>query len=468
MHIELPTAAAQLLQALHAAGHSAYAVGGCVRDSLRGHTPGDWDLCTSATPEQMQAIFAADRLLLNGAKHGTVAVVRGGKAYEITTYRLDGAYSDHRRPDRVDFVPDVHKDLARRDFTVNAMAWAPDEGLIDDFGGQADLAAGIIRCVGDPAARFAEDALRILRAVRFAAQLDFTIDPATAAAAVAARDTLQTIAAERLFAELDKLLAGPAAGRALARYGEILAGVIPEIAPCLGCQQGPGHIGDVWQHTAAAVGALPAVLRRDIDPGSSLDEKQRRMLRWALLLHDLAKPACRRTAKDGHIRFPGHNRQGAALAAAVFDRLKAPAYLREQVPPLIALHDTPLPDTDPAALRFLNRCRAQGAQALCCVKLADLAAHARTPAVLHRRQEARRFWRRTQRLQDACYTTARLAVNGADVLAAGIPAGPAVGQALQGLLEQVMDGTLPNERGALLAALEKSAQEPPAKAAPQP
>ena len=457
MHIELPPLAADLLAALHAAGCSAYVVGGCVRDSLLGRAPGDWDICTSAAPEQIKAVFAADRLLLAGEKHGTVAVLRGGKACEITTFRLDGTYSDHRRPDSVRFVPDVRQDLARRDFTVNAMAWSPEEGLVDAFGGQADLAAGIIRCVGDPSERFGEDALRILRALRFASQLDFTVEAGTAAAALALRDTLQTIAAERLFTELDKLLAGPAAGRVLAAHGDILAGVLPEIAPCIGCTQGAGHIGDVWQHTAAAVGALAA---------PEADEKQRRILLWTLLLHDMAKPACRAQGADGRIRFSGHNQRGAKLARSVLQRLRAPAYLIDAVPALVAIHDMPLPDSDPAALRLLARCGPQQLTRLCEVKLADLAAHAQTPAAARRRAETRRFRKRLARLQDACYTTGRLRVNGADVLAAGIKPGPAVGQALNALLEQVMDGALPNERSALLAALGQLAENPPAKKRP--
>ncbi len=455
LQIQLPSTVQALLAALQAAGCSAYVVGGCVRDSLLGRAPGDWDLCTAATPEQVKAVFAGDRLLLAGEKHGTVAVLRGGKAYEITTFRLDGAYGDNRRPDRVEFVPDVRLDLARRDFTVNAMAYSPAEGLIDAFGGRQDLAAGIIRCVGDARERFGEDALRILRAVRFAAQLDFTVENATAAAALTLRDTLQNIAAERLFAELDKLLAGPAAGRALAQYGGILAGAIPEISPCIGCTQGRGHIGDVWQHTAAAVGAVCCL------PGAALPPRQEQLLRWTLLLHDMAKPRCRTVDKDGRIRFHGHNRRGARLAGAVLRRLRTPAYLFEGVPELIAIHDAPLPEDPPAVLRLLAQYGPEKLALLCRVKLADLAAHADTPATRARREEVLRFAAQLEGLRGACYTVRRLRVNGADAQAAGIPAGPAVGQALHTLLERVMDEALPNERGALLAALQEISQKPP-------
>ena len=274
--IRLPRDAYRLLQTLRAAGHSAYVVGGCVRDSLLGRLPGDWDICTSARPDQLRAIFHDQRLILTGEKHGTVAVILHGKPYEITTYRLDGSYRDHRHPDSVQFVDDLAADLARRDFTVNAMAYAPGEGIIDLYGGRRDLAAGIVRCVGTPADRFAEDALRILRALRFTAKLGFTLEPATAAAALAARDTLRTVSAERLYAELDGLLLAPGAGKTLAQYGEILGGVVPEILPCIGCTQpGRWHCYDVWQpltcagRTPAACGCCAGLLFCTTSPSRS-------------------------------------------------------------------------------------------------------------------------------------------------------------------------------------------------------
>ena len=209
--ISIPAAASRLLGALRRAGFEAYVVGGCVRDSLLGRTPGDWDICTSARPEQVRTVFSAYRQILTGEKHGTVAVIVGGTPYEITTYRVDGQYHDSRHPDAVQFVPQVQPDLARRDFTINAMAYAPGEGLIDLYGGRSDLHACLMRCVGDPEERFAEDALRILRAVRLAAQLDFALEEATERAALDMRQSIQNISAERIYTELDKLLAAPAA-----------------------------------------------------------------------------------------------------------------------------------------------------------------------------------------------------------------------------------------------------------------
>ena len=278
--IRPPAQACALLAALEHAGHQAFVVGGCVRDSLLGREPEDWDICTSARPEQVEALFAGQRLLLKGKKHGTVAVVRDGRPWEITTFRQDGAYTDGRHPDSVRFVPCLREDLARRDFTVNAMAWSPSTGLIDPFGGQRDLQAKTLRCVGDPDARFREDALRILRAVRFAAQLGFELEQATGKAALRARDSVHLLAVERVFTELDRLLSWPGTGTALARYGRILTGALPEIEPCIGCTQpGRWHCYDVWDHTAAAMGALDT---------TGLDARSAQVLRWAVLLHDLA------------------------------------------------------------------------------------------------------------------------------------------------------------------------------------
>ena len=446
--IRLPRDAYRLLQTLRAAGHSAYVVGGCVRDSLLGRLPGDWDICTSARPDQLRAIFHDQRLILTGEKHGTVAVILHGKPYEITTYRLDGSYRDHRHPDSVQFVDDLAADLARRDFTVNAMAYAPGEGIIDLYGGRRDLAAGIVRCVGAPADRFAEDALRILRALRFTAKLGFTLEPATAAAALAARDTLRTVSAERLYTELDGLLLAPGAGQTLAQYGEILSGAVPEILPCIGCTQpGRWHCYDVWQHSAVAVEKLD--LRGQ-------DTRGARVLCWAAFLHDIAKPQCRSVGADGAAHFKGHNQRGAAMARTILRRLKAPGYLIEGTTGLIAIHDAPVPAGDTAILKSLNRYGAVFLHRLCALKYADLDAHADTPEVKARRNEVAAFEARmTELSKTACYTMRQLAVNGADLMDIGIPAGPGVGATLQTLLNDVMEGTLPNEREALLAAAVK-------------
>ena len=441
--ISIPAAASRLLGALRRAGFEAYVVGGCVRDSLLGRTPGDWDICTSARPEQVRTVFSAYRQILTGEKHGTVAVIVGGTPYEITTYRVDGQYHDSRHPDAVQFVPQVQPDLARRDFTINAMAYAPGEGLIDLYGGRSDLHACLMRCVGDPEERFAEDALRILRAVRLAAQLDFALEEATERAALDMRQRIQNISAERIYTEINGLLGAPNAGPTLAKYGEILAGAVPEVQACIGCTQpGRWHCYDVWQHSAVAVEKLD--LRGQ-------DTRGARVLCWAAFLHDIAKPQCRSVGADGAAHFKGHNQRGAAMARTILRRLKAPGYLIEGTTGLIAIHDAPVPAGDTAILKSLNRYGAVFLHRLCALKYADLDAHADTPEVKARRNEVAAFEARmTELSKTACYTMRQLAVNGGDLMEAGLPAGPAVGATLQRLLTAVMEGRVLNERAALL------------------
>ena len=276
--MRLPEHAAHAIRRLERAGFEAWAVGGCVRDSLRGVEPHDWDLCTSASPAQMQAVFADARVLTTGLRHGTLTVLTDGGPLEITTYRTEGGYSDGRHPDGVRFVTDIREDLARRDFTVGAMAWHPERGLCDPFGGQTDLKNGILRAVGDADTRFQEDALRILRGLRFASKLGFAIEPETAAAMRRQVHRLHCIAAERIREELTGLLCGRYAQRTLMAYADLITSALPELAPMQGCQQqNPHHLYDVWEHTVRAVGQVPA------EP----------VLRWAMLLHDSGKPACK-------------------------------------------------------------------------------------------------------------------------------------------------------------------------------
>ena len=267
-------------------------------------------------------------------------------------------------------------------------------------------------------------------------------------AALAARDTLHTVSAERLYTELDGLLLAPGAGQTLAQYGEILSGAVPEILPCIGCTQpGKWHCYDVWQHSAAAVGALD--LRGQ-------DTRGVRVLCWATFLHDIAKPLCRSVGPDGAAHFKGHNQRGAQLARVILRRLKAPAYLVDGAVGLIAVHDAPLPADDVGILKLLNRSGAIFLRRLCALKYADLDAHANTPEVAARRADVAAFERRMNELaKTGCYTMRQLAVNGADLMDIGIPAGPGVGATLQTLLNDVMEGTLPNEREALLTAAVK-------------
>ena len=288
--LAIPEGVRVLLERLEAAGYEAWCVGGCVRDALLGRTPEDWDVTTSALPEETMAVFG-DQALPTGLKHGTVTVKTGDGPVEVTTYRLDGAYRDHRRPESVAFTASLEEDLARRDFTVNAMALDLRRELRDPFGGRADLARGLLRCVGDPDRRFQEDALRILRGLRFAAALGLEIEPGTAAAVRRNREGLRDIAAERIQVEFFKLLPGKGAAAVLRGYPEVFGVFWPELLPMVGFgQRNRHHCYDVWEHTLHALDAVPG----DV------------VLRCAMLLHDVGKPACFTLDEKGVGHFYGH------------------------------------------------------------------------------------------------------------------------------------------------------------------
>lgn len=394
----LDPGAAALLTRLHAAGHAAYAVGGCVRDSLLGQTPHDWDLCTSATPEQVLELFGEAHCIPTGLQHGTVTVKHGGELYEITTFRTEGAYSDGRHPDHVVFVPDVKEDLARRDFTINAMAYNAEEGLIDPFGGQNDLAVGIVRAVGEPQRRFEEDALRILRLYRFAARFSFAIDPATGQAARALCRHLDCVSEERIAEELSRLLAAPAPGAYL--EAEVLAVIFPEL-------------------DAAELPESRRILDA-LEPGM-----EHVPVRLAALLCPL----------------------GEAGARAALKRLKCSNALTGTVATLVREAAAGMPGAalTLTARRFLSRydlATITDLTALCSARHPEQA-----EAFAALQQEAARLVE-----TNACCRINQLAVNGRDLMDAGIRPGPGLRRVLDALLEQVLTGQLPNEKAALLAA----------------
>ena len=321
----LPVGVSGLLEALETAGFAAYAVGGCVRDSLLGRVPQDWDIATSARPEEVLARFP--HAIPTGIAHGTVTVVWEGEPFEVTTFRAESAYTDHRHPDQVRFVPDLEADLARRDFTVNAMACRRDGQVIDRFGGREDLKNGIIRCVGDPGERFREDALRILRALRFAACYGFRLEEKTSAAVLESRELLCYVAAERIWAEFSRLLCGIDAGRVLREFPQVIFAILPELFPMEGfLQYNPHHDRDVWEHTCAAVEASSPELA----------------VRLAMLLHDCGKPGCFTLDGEGTGHFYGHAQKSLELAGTVLRRLRVPRLLGERVLLLIHLHDRPV------------------------------------------------------------------------------------------------------------------------------
>ena len=434
----IPNSVLACIDRLENAGFAAYVVGGCVRDACLGLTPADYDMCTAALPEQTEAIFADHRLVLAGKKHGTVGVVTGDGVIEITTFRTEGDYRDNRHPEWVAFVPDIEQDLARRDFTVNAMAYSPYKSYADPFGGRADLALRVLRAVGDPQKRFREDSLRILRGVRFAVRYGLTPEKATLDAMISLRHLMDNLARERVFEELCKLLPLVSADD-LIRYAPVLAAVIPELESCIGFQQhNPHHLHDVYGHTAQVVDAVPADLT----------------LRWAALLHDIGKPATFSMDETGRGHFYGHAKESAAVADAILRRLKAPTALREQVVLLVEQHMTPLTPDRKLLRRRLSALGSDMLHRLLILQEADWGGKG-TDEIRENGDfgEIRRILEEIE-AEDACLSLKDLAVNGHDLMAAGFT-GPAIGKILNRLLALVLDEQLPNEKDALLQAAQE-------------
>ena len=440
--MEIPQGPAEILRRLKTAGFQAYAVGGCVRDSLLGVQPGDWDICTSALPEETEACFADLRVVETGLKHGTVTVISEGVPYEITTFRSDGDYLDHRRPRQVAFVRTLREDLLRRDFTINAMAADLDGVIQDPFGGQQDLKDGVIRCVGNPEDRFSEDALRILRGLRFASRLGFSIAPETAAAMERQKDLLTYVSGERIYKELTGILIGAYARQVLEQYGSVLTAVLPEIQPSMGfLQHNPFHNRDVWQHTLEALG------KSQPEP----------LVRWALLLHDLGKPDCFTVDERGIGHFYGHPQRSMELAEGIFDRLHGDKKTRDTVCLLVRDHDREAPANQKNARRWIARYGKDTVLLLLEVKRCDCLAHVDTPKTRARYDNLMEMTRLIQELlkTESCFSLRELPVKGNDVISLGVPAGPQVGRLLNRLLEDVLDGSCPPERDVLLERLKR-------------
>ena len=401
MNIVLEPGAAALLDELHRAGFGAYAVGGCVRDSLLGLAPHDWDLCTAARPGQVMELFGEDRCIPTGLQHGTVTVKRDGKLYEITTFRTEGRYSDGRHPDSVAFVPDLREDLARRDFTINAMAYSAEEGLCDPFGGREDLARGVVRAVGEPLRRFGEDALRILRLYRFAARFGFAIDEATEAAAKQLASHLDCVSAERIEEELNKLLAAPQPGAYL--EPEVLAFVLPELPP------------EELTKARRRIDALPA-------------GTEQVSVRWAALLLPLGETGARKALK----RLKCSNARIDGTAVLVRE-------CGEKTPDALDKCDLCL-----QAKRLLGRYDLHTVQQLTALWTALAPEEKASFDALRAEAEA-------LTAQGACCRISQLAVSGRDLMAAGAAPGPGLRRVLEALLEEVITGRLPNKKTELLA-----------------
>lgn len=425
--MRLPKNVRLCMDKLEKAGYSVYAVGGCVRDSLLGLVPHDYDLCTNATPEQMHTVFADFQLVTNGEKHGTVGVILDGKVYEITTFRTEGTYEDNRHPDHVEFVSDLKEDLARRDFTVNAMAYHPWHGYVDPYGGRKDLSEGILRAVGDPETRFQEDALRILRGVRFACRFKLTPETKTQRAMKTLSPLLDNLARERVMQEMTQILC-LMDETTLHSYRSILLQVIPELKESIDFHQhNPHHKHDVFTHTGHVLAAV------EKDPA----------LRWAALLHDVGKPQTFTQDETGFGHFYGHAKVSAEMASTVLHRLKASNALREEVMFLIAHHMDELSD-DKALLRTkLSKYGGDSLKKLVALQKADVlgCGTEKNTACFDNILEAITVLEAEEgRLQ-----IRDLAIDGHALMALGFEAGPKLGQCQQYLLEAVLRGEIPNE-----------------------
>lgn len=435
MTIDMPKNVDTAINLLQSAGFEAYAVGGCVRDSLLGKTPNDWDITTSAKPEDMNSVFADFHCIDTGIKHGTVTVVIDGEPLEITTFRLDGEYEDNRHPKSVTFTSNLGADLGRRDFTVNAMAYSKKTGTVDLFGGQNDLKNKIIRCVGDPDRRFNEDALRILRALRFASALDFEIEEKTAQSLLKNCALLGNISEERIAKELLKLVCGKGAKRILTDFAPVLFEILPELQPMYkNSHDNPHHCYDIYEHTLIAV--------ESIDPEPTL--------RFAMLLHDCGKPAVKKFDENGVAHFYGHQRISAEISAQILARLKVSNKFRDEILFLVSNHDRwELYENTEKMPRYLSKFGLDGVLKLLKVMRADVLAQ--SPEYRYRLDQIADAEEIAKNLaaQKPCLSLSELQINGRTLMDIGIPQGRKLGAVLAQLLDEVIDGVTKNTQEAL-------------------
>lgn len=434
MRIEVPRQVDSIIKRLAKNGFEAYIVGGCVRDSLLGIEPNDWDITTSARPEETERCLSNFKIVETGLKHGTVTVVTNSMPVEVTTYRVDGQYSDNRHPDEVKFTRSLKEDLARRDFTVNALAYGP-EGIIDCFGGCDDLGKKRIRCVGNADKRFKEDGLRILRALRFASTLNFSVERETAKCILKNCALLDNIAWERIQTEFTKLLCGDGAERVLKKYRDVFARFIPEIKPSFDFEQNnPYHIYNVWEHT------LNSVEKIEPEP----------ILRLTMFLHDLGKPFCYSKDKKGVGHFYGHAKKSAEIARTILTRLKYDRHTADTVVTLIEFHDLPLINDERIIKRRLSRMGEANLRMLLKVKAADI--KAQNPDFRGRLAALKEVESvlNSILLQKQCFTLENLQISGSDLLDSGVRQGAEIGRILGILLKAVIDDKCENTRSELL------------------
>lgn len=431
--IMMPRGASVIIDTLMDSGYDAYIVGGCVRDSLLGLVPKDWDICTSATPIEVESCLSEYRILETGLKHGTVTILMDDGQYEVTTFREDGKYSDNRRPDSVKFVTDIMFDLSRRDFTINAMTYNGAVGLVDPYNGEKCLKDGIISCVGMAEDRFQEDALRIMRAIRFASVYGFTISEDTAKAIHSNCNLLNNIAVERINSELCKLIVGRGALNILLDYDDVITTVIPELKPCVGFSKNDGH--SLYEHMARAVSSYD---------GDDL------IVKIALLLHDIGKPSCS-PEDEPDVHLYGHEQLGSDIAANVVSRMRFDRNTQRQVVELIRLQDEAIEPTEKDVCRWLSRIGTKQLFRLLDVNLSNAIAHAEEDncSITEQYHSIKEIAEEII-ASGQCYKIEDLAINGFDIISAGIPEGAQVGNMLQSILSLVIDGSLDNKRDILL------------------
>ena len=440
MQLTIPTPAEKILQTLDEHGYEAYVVGGCVRDSVLGRDPHDWDITTSASPEQVKEIF--DRTIDTGIQHGTVTVMIDREGYEVTTYRIDGEYEDGRHPKEVCFTSSLEEDLKRRDFTMNAMAYNPSKGLVDLFGGMDDMENHVIRCVGDPMERFQEDALRIMRAVRFSAQLGFAIDDSTRQAITALAPNLKYVSAERIQAELVKLLASPHPDYFRVAYETgITREFLPEFDACMETEQNtPHHCYTVGEHILHSTLNVPAD----------------KVLRLTMLFHDIAKPLMKTTDENGCDHFKKHAEKGETVVKGILRRLKFDNDTIDKVTRLVRWHDERPEPSMKAVRRAVNRIGEDIFPMYLVVRKADLLAQS-----TYRREEKLEHLMKIEecynqiREEAQCVSMKSLAVSGRDLIQAGFKPGPEMGQLLNRMLDHVLEVPEDNTKEKLMAFIKE-------------
>ncbi|MEG0900144.1 MAG: HD domain-containing protein [Oscillospiraceae bacterium] len=437
MNINIPNSVSSIISSLEKNGFEAYIVGGCVRDSLLGLEPNDWDICTNAKPEQVKLCFSDNvKIIETGIKHGTVTVIIEHQPYEVTTYRVDGDYSDNRHPNEVKFVSNIKEDLSRRDFTINAMAYSSSTGLIDYFNGRNDLDKKLISCVGNSDKRFVEDALRIMRALRFASTYGFVIANSTQISLKQNKELLTNISAERINIELCKLLCGKGAEYILSNYAEILCVFIPEIKDIINFQQhNPYHNLDVWQHTIKSIVSIP----------------QEVVLRLTMLFHDIGKPLSYKSDEQGIGHFYCHAQYSSDIATKILKRLKFDNDTILQVNKLILYHDADIQPQNSHIKHWLNKIGEQSLRQLIQVKQADIMAQ----NIEYRDSRLAKLKEVTNCIdyvieQQQCFSLNDLAVNGNDLIDAGVPQGLQIGIILNKLMDKVIDEQVVNEKSELL------------------